>query len=141
MNAYLPVTCVQICRIHTHIGSGSDPDVWMRVSKMSIEMCRHFPDVTVLNLGGGYKIARMPGEKATSLQAIGAPVRRNLVAFAEETGRQLWLEIEPGTFLVANAGVIVASVNDVVSTGKSGRQFIKLDSGMSDMVSAPHILC
>jgi diaminopimelate decarboxylase len=107
----------------------------MRVSKMSIDMCRHFPNVAVLNLGGGYKVARMPGEKATSLQAIGVPVSQNLLAFEQETGRRLWLEIEPGTFLVANAGAIVATVNDVVNTGKSGRKFIKLDAGMSEMVS------
>ena len=40
-------------RIHTHIGSGSDPAVWQRVSGMSLDLCRKFPDVHTLNLGGG----------------------------------------------------------------------------------------
>ena len=34
-------------------------------------------------------------------------------AFAERHGRRLHLEIEPGTYLVARAGVILASVIDV----------------------------
>ena len=52
----------------------------------------------------------MSGEESTDLQAIGAPVKGDFVKFAEETGRELKLEIEPGTFLVANAGSMVCSV-------------------------------
>ena len=53
----------QVERIHTHIGSGSDPAVWQRVSGMSINLCRAFPDVSTLNLGGGFKVGRMAYEK------------------------------------------------------------------------------
>ncbi len=44
------------------------------------------------------------------------------------------LEIEPGTFLVANAGALLCSVQDMVSTGTSGHTFIKLDSGMTEVL-------
>lgn len=135
---------MQIVRVHTHIGSGSDPHVWMRVSQLSVNLCRHFPNATVLNLGGGYKVARVAGEVSTSLAVIGKPVAATLTAFAEETGRRLHLEIEPGTFLVARAGVLVSTIQDMVSTseaghvastsGDTGRHFIKLDTGMSDML-------
>lgn len=53
---------------------------------------------------------RMAGEVSTDLQAIGAPVRGDFEKFAQETGRELKLEIEPGTFLVANAGSLVCTV-------------------------------
>ncbi|CAM9275844.1 unnamed protein product, partial [Laminaria digitata] len=99
-----------VSRVHTHIGSGSDPAVWQKVSGMSLDLVRQFPDVTTLNLGGGYKTGRMSGEESTDLQAIGAPVKGDFVKFAEETGRELKLEIEPGTFLVANAGSMVCTV-------------------------------
>jgi diaminopimelate decarboxylase len=55
-------------------------------------------------------------------------------AFAEETGRQIKLEIEPGTFLVANAGAMVSTVQDIVSTGAEGHTFLKLDSGMTEVL-------
>ena len=86
-------------RIHTHIGSGSDPEVWKKVAAMSLDLVRAFPTVHTLNLGGGYKVARMSDEKATDLREIGEPVKQLFEDFAQETGRELKLEIEPGTFL------------------------------------------
>ena len=54
--------------------------------------------------------------------------------FAEEHGRKLHLEIEPGTFLVGNAGAIVCSIVDVVDTGPQGYSFIKVNSGMTEVL-------
>ncbi len=50
------------------------------------------------------------------------------------TGRSLHLEVEPGTFLVANAGSLVSKVQDIVSTGGGGHEFLKLDSGMTEVL-------
>jgi len=121
-------------RIHTHIGSGSDPAVWQRVSGMSLDLCRRFPDVVTLNLGGGYKVGRMIGEASTDLGVVGAPVKAAFEAFAADTGRELRLEIEPGTFLLANACSLLCGVQDVVTTGAAGRKFIKLDAGMTEVL-------
>ncbi len=121
-------------RIHSHIGSGSDPEVWKRVAGMTLDIARAFPEVEAVNLGGGYKVARMPDETATDLRRIGAPVRELFERFAAETGRRLRLEIEPGTFLIANAGAVLASVEDVVDTGDEGYRFIKLDTGMTEIL-------
>ncbi|MGE9296780.1 MAG: diaminopimelate decarboxylase [Puniceicoccales bacterium] len=124
-----------IHRIHTHIGSGSDPAVWERVSHLSIDLVRRFKDVTTLNLGGGYKVARMATEKSTDLQVIGQPVKAAFEALAQETGRKIHLEIEPGTFLVANACSLVMTVQDLVETGgPDGRRFLKLDGGMTEIL-------
>ncbi len=121
-------------RIHTHIGSGSDPDVWLKVSKMNFDLVRQFPDVTTLNLGGGFKVGRMPDETSTDLQVVGQPVKEKFEEFAAETGRKIRLEIEPGTFLVANAGALLSKVQDVVSTGEGGYDFIKLNTGMTELL-------
>ena len=47
---------------------------------------------------------------------------------------QLKLEIEPGTFLVANSGALLCSVQDIVTTGASGHTFLKLDAGMTEVL-------
>lgn len=120
-------------RVHTHIGSGSDPEVWQRVSALSLALVEAMPSVRVLNLGGGYKVGRMFDEtdlSSTDLAVVGGPVRRAFEGFAERTGRRLHLEVEPGTFLVANAGALLCTVQDVVST--SGHAFMKLDAGMTE---------
>jgi diaminopimelate decarboxylase len=125
---------LQVVRLHSHIGSGSDPEVWKRVIGMNLDIVRRFPDITHLNLGGGYKVARMSTEKATDLQEIGLALREALEQFASETGRQLHFEIEPGTFLVANAGFLVCTIQDIVSTGRDGYLFFKLDGGMTEIL-------
>src|SRR6185437_8209345 len=48
-------------------------------------------------------------------------------------GRRLHMEAEPGTYLVANAGAVVATVIDVVDTGADGYLFAKLDTGMTEV--------
>jgi len=173
---------------------------------MSINICKHFLDVTTLNLGGGYKVGRMSYEadKSTNLQTCGdtaidtpsctlfttlfttllkpiyalqpsvgpagtppnpnpnpnpnpagTPVKEAMVAFAKETGRELHLEIEPGTYLLANACSLVSRVQDKVATtttppaefaavaaagaaadekGAAGYTFLKLDSGMTEVL-------
>jgi diaminopimelate decarboxylase len=125
---------LKVVRIHTHIGSGSDPAVWQKVSNMSLDLVRQFPDVTRLNLGGGYKVGRMPDEVGTDLQECGEPVAEIFREFAKETDREIHLEIEPGTFLVANACAVLATVQDAVSTGNEGYDFLKLDTGMTEIL-------
>lgn len=123
-------------KIHTHIGSGSDAAIWQQVATKSLSFCAIFPTVKTLNLGGGYKVGRNPGEPTTDLQEIGQPVAEAFRKFAAENdGRELQLEIEPGTYLVAMAGAVVTTVQDkVFTTGESGHTYLKLDSGMTDVL-------
>ncbi len=122
-------------RIHTHIGSGSDPEVWAKVSGMSVALVKEFPDVHTLDLGGGFKVGRMASEVSTDLQSVGAPVKEAFEKLFEETGRKIKLEIEPGTFLVANSAALLCTAQDVISTGgPDGMNFIKLDAGMTEIL-------
>ena len=123
---------LSVFRIHTHIGSGSDPDVWIRAVSLSLDMVRYFEVATHLNLGGGYKVGRIVGETTTDLQAIGEPMKQAFEDFASETGRRIHLEVETGSYLVANCCVLLSSVKDLANTGEGGYNFIKLDSGMTE---------
>lgn len=123
---------LEVFRIHTHIGSGSDPDIWVKAVGLSLNLVRSFETVSVLNLGGGYKVGRMPDETTTDLQEIGSPMRVEFERFRSETGREIHLEIEPGTYLVANSCTLISTVQDLTSTGEDGYDFIKLDTGMTE---------
>ncbi len=125
---------LRVTSMHTHIGSGSDPEVWERCALMSLGIVSRLPDVTTLSLGGGYKVGRMPGEPSTDLSGIGTHVVEAFRAFEGETGRSLHLEVEPGTYLVANAGALVCTAIDVVDTGSNGYRFIKVDTGMTELL-------
>ena len=119
--------------LHSHIGSGTDPEVWKRASRMTLDIAAALPDVTAVNLGGGFKVGRMPEEPTTDLADVGAHMREELLDFHRRHGRALRLELEPGTYLVARSGVVVATCVDVVDTGRDGYCFAKLDTGMTEV--------
>merc|ERR1712100_492844 len=112
------------------------PKIWQQVASKSLSFCAVWPTVEALNLGGGYKVGRNEGEPTTDLQEIGQPVTEAFRQFAAENdGRELKLEIEPGTYLVAMAGALVSTIQDkVATTGEGSHTFLKLDSGMTDVL-------
>lgn len=125
---------VIIDRVHIHVGSGADPSVWQGVMETSLEIMQRFGGATTLDIGGGYKVHRYGEEKEADMVAILQMFRSSLANFTEATGRKIKLEIEPGTFLVAHAGTLVARVDDIVDTGKEGYAFIRLNTGMNDFL-------
>lgn len=120
--------------LHTHIGSGSDPAVWEKVTKMNLDVVKQFPDVNTLNMGGGFKVGRLSNEKTTDLQEVGSHVKPFFEKFYQETGRKIKLEIEPGTYLVAANGALICEIDDKVDTGKNAYTFLKTNTGMSDFL-------
>jgi len=140
-NAYLPQALemaknadVRITRLHIHIGSGADPKMWGEVIKTALDIVRQMPDVATLDIGGGFKIHRYGDEHEANMAEIANVFGTELKVFAEETGRRLHLEIEPGTWLVAHAGTLVAQVVDIVDTGADGHTFLRLNTGMNDII-------
>jgi diaminopimelate decarboxylase len=124
---------LRLTRLHSHVGSGTDPEVWKRCTRMTLDLAAKLPEVQTINLGGGFKVGRMPSEPSVDLADVGTHVRGELLAFRDRDGRALHLELEPGTYLVANGGVVVATCVDVVDTGRDGYLFAKLDAGMTEV--------
>lgn len=125
---------LSVKRMHTHIGAGTDPLVWQEAARISLELIKNFPEAETINLGGGFKVARMDDEHGADMPEIGLAVAYELTHFADTTGRKLKLELEPGTFLAANCGILISSIDDIVDTGENGYEFIKLDTGMNDLL-------
>jgi len=117
--------------VHTHIGSGGDPAVWKSNVDLELGIAeKYFPRAAAVNFGGGLKAARMPDEKAADIQGLGEYSKGRLEDFYRRTGRKLRAEIEPGTFVTANAGYLVMRVADKKRTGAAGLNFIILNGGM-----------
>lgn len=115
---------VRVRRIHTHIGSGADPQEWVKSTLSTLRVVQEFPDVRIVNLGGGLPVNRMPSAAAelsresseVDLVEIGNRIQEQFAEFETETGRRLELEIEPGTWVVARGGSLIATIQDIVST-------------------------
>jgi len=88
----------------------------------------HFPKADTVCFGGGLKEARMPGEYAADVPLLGSYAKMQIEDFYNRTGRKLKMEIEPGTYITANAGYAVTRLVDKKKTARSN--FIITDGGM-----------
>lgn len=136
---------LRLRRLHTHIGSGHHWDVLVRAAAKLLQHAREFTDVEIVNLGGGYKAKTLLDDPEYDHREWAEVLVTELRLFADETGRRLHLELEPGTYMMANAGSIVTTVIDVVSTGSEGHRFVKIDGGLTEIIrpsyyGAPHPL-
>jgi diaminopimelate decarboxylase len=125
---------VSVDRMHIHIGSGANPSIWGEVMDRALAITEKFGDVVSLDIGGGFKVSRFLGEQEADMVAIMKVFSEKLESFAECTGRKLQLEVEPGTYLIAHAGTLVANVDDIVDTGEGGHVFLRLNTGMNDFL-------
>ena len=80
---------MRVIRIHNHIGTGGDPDLWENSAILGLEAVRQFPSVSIFNLGGGFKAQYMLGDKPTRLHEIGQVVAKKIEDFAKETDQEL----------------------------------------------------
>ena len=121
---------VRIIGLHLHIGSqitrsGPFVQAIRRVSEVLQRGRRFGAALEWLNLGGGlgiiYKDERPQTPKAFASVVI--PLLRTL---------QVKLILEPGRFIVGNAGILVTEVLYVKRS--RGKQFAVVDAGMNDLI-------
>eukprot|EP00347_Sterkiella_histriomuscorum_P003797 403362902 len=130
---------IKIKKLHSHIGAGTDPKNWLHIADVQLGFIKDkFKDVEVLNIGGGFKIARTEKDLETNIELLGQYTVNKINEFNQQNQRNLKLEIEPGTFLVANSGILLCEIVDMVSTKNQsheepGFQFVKVNSGLNDI--------
>lgn len=124
-----------INQMNTHIGCGTDPAEWMRVADINLELLKRFPDVKILNMGGGFKLGRMSTEHTVNMHDVLTQLDAKLTAWSTQEGRTMThVEIEPGTYLAAHCTAIIAQVVDIVDTGDEGYTFLRINTGMNDIL-------
>ena len=134
--AYAKEQGIRITRLHVHVGTGADPKMWDAATETALDIAEQMPDVTSLDIGGGFKIRYYSDDQESDISAITNVFAERLREFAARTGRELNFEIEPGRWLVAHAGVLLAEVVDSVDTGPDGHRFLRLNTGMNDFIRA-----
>ena len=103
---------LRVTTLHIHTGSDiKDASVFLQGLQVLFDCVAQFPDVTILDLGGGFKVPYHPDEKETNLNDIAREIQAALLAFNENTGKHFQIWFEPGKFLVSNCGVLLTKVN------------------------------
>ncbi|MFN3596021.1 MAG: diaminopimelate decarboxylase [Rubricoccaceae bacterium] len=126
-------TGLRVVGLHLHIGSGvDDPAVLREAAGALLDAAPHFPALRFVNLGGGLPVPYRPGEApfdpARLRDEVAVPVLERL--HATHPGTEVWFE--PGRFVVAEAGVLLARVHTVKPA--DGRVFVGTDSGFNHLI-------
>jgi len=119
--------------VSVHIGSqirSADPfgAAMERVAKLARQLQRAGIQLTALDAGGGLGIDYHMGsfDAAAKVAEYAAAIEKSLAGFE---GR---LMIEPGRFIVAQAGALITRVLQVKRNGK--KTFVITDAGMNDLI-------
>jgi diaminopimelate decarboxylase len=111
--------------LHFHVGSGYQADaldVLDRVLAGASKILDAHPEIRRLNVGGGLGVRMTESESGIDLARWAAIVARHVQP------RGLRVAVEPGDYLVKDAGVLLARVNTVED--KSGTRFVGVDAGL-----------
>ncbi len=118
---------VRVIGLQAHVGSGIfDVTSWEHTARLLAGGGAAFDGVRVIDVGGGLGVperADQPGVDLAKLDTLLTAVR------AEHPQLEVWLE--PGRYLVAAAGVLLARVTQLKSKGEV--RFVGVATGMNSL--------
>jgi diaminopimelate decarboxylase/aspartate kinase len=119
---------VRVSGLHAHAGSGIfDVANWTETGSLLATLAARFPDVAVVDLGGGIGVPDRAGHGELDFGALDQGVARLQQQFPSI---RFWME--PGRFLVARAGVLVAQVTQLKRKGDVN--YIGIGTGMNSLI-------
>lgn len=118
--------------LHMHIGSGVDYGHLRSVCAAMVDLVRRANrPLEAISAGGGLSTPyRATDSEIDTAEYYGLwdEARREIEGF---TGRKVTLELEPGRYLVANAGLLVAEVRAIKRVAEN--RFVLLDAGFNEL--------
>ncbi|MFP4890701.1 diaminopimelate decarboxylase [Paraburkholderia sp. EG304] len=124
---------LKLVGLHMHIGSGVDYAHLAKVCDAMVDAVSELDeDIEAISAGGGLSVPYRDGEPSVDTAhyfRLWDDARRRIEG---RVGHRVRLEIEPGRFLVARAGGLVAEVHAL--NRRPSRQFALLDAGFNDLV-------
>jgi diaminopimelate decarboxylase/aspartate kinase len=118
----------KITVLHAHVGSGIlDAGHWPQVYAQLVELADRIGTVAAIDVGGGLGVPYAPDADDFDVAAFGRELAQVKAAWPQYA---LW--IEPGRYLVAEAGVLLTHVTQ--TSDKLGLRRIGLDAGMNALL-------
>jgi diaminopimelate decarboxylase/aspartate kinase len=119
---------VRIVGLHAHSGSGVfSVENWTSVGETLAALTQRFKHVHTIDVGGGLGVPERLGQQGLILPEFADVLAKLKAAHPDIT---FW--IEPGRYLVAEAGVLVAQVTQL--KGKGEVQYVGVATGMNSLI-------
>jgi diaminopimelate decarboxylase len=124
---------IDIRALHIHTGSDiKDADVFVHGIKVLTDIVSHFPNLEVIDLGGGFKVPYEPGDEETDIAWIAGKLKNYLDKNLFTKGRKFQLWFEPGKYLVSECGYLVTQVNVIKDNGV--QIFAGVNTGLNHLI-------
>jgi len=119
---------VNVIGLHAHAGSGIlDAGNWGEVGTRLLDLAQRFPRLATIDVGGGLGVPDAHDQPGVDLGQLDAAL---LAMRQDRPGIALW--IEPGRYLVAAAGVLIARVTQTKS--KDEVRYVGIATGMNSLI-------
>lgn len=119
--------------LHVHIGSGVElASLEQVVGAMGRFLAAAPPTVATVSAGGGLPVPYGPGDEPFDVERFAGVWSRAKGAWEGELDRPLTLEVEPGRYLVAEAGALLTTVRAVKRT--EGYEWALVDAGFHTLL-------
>jgi diaminopimelate decarboxylase len=123
---------LRVCGIHMHIGSGSDFEHLSQVCMALVEAAVLVGDeLTTISAGGGLPAPYRPTDKPIDIAAYADAWMKTRKTLEQRLGKSLELEVEPGRYLVAEAGHLITEIRAVKTMGRN--IFYLLNAGFNNL--------
>lgn len=124
---------LRVTTIHQHIGSGIlNERIFMKAMEKLLETAMLFKDLEYLDFGGGFGVPYKETHKPLNMQSLGKKISTRLSSFMKQYGRELAVRFEPGRSLVAESGILLATVTDIKRTPH--KVFVGTDTGFNHLI-------
>ena len=118
----------RIVGLEAHVGSGIfDVTSWEHTARLLAAAAQTLEGVRVIDVGGGLGVPERPDQPGVDLERLDTLLT---AVRAEHPRLEVWLE--PGRYLVAAAGVLLARVTQLKQKG--GVRFVGVATGMNSLI-------
>lgn len=124
---------LELIGLHVHVGSGADLEHLKQVCHAMVNLVKRADrDLKAVSGGGGLSIPYDRRSAPVDVNAYFEHWHSARLQIEQHLGHGVELEIEPGRYLTAQAGVLLAEVRATKSMG--GNHFTLVDAGFNDLV-------
>jgi len=124
---------IHIVGLHQHIGTDTlTPKPYIQAMKALAKVAHQFGNLEYLDFGSGLSIPYKPGQEPLNLNEFGKEFDKVIDNFVRDYGKEVNAIIEPGRYIVAESGTLIAQVTDIKENPSS--TFVTINTGMGHLV-------
>ena len=119
--------------LHIHTGSEiKEVSIFLKGINILFDLIPFFKNLKALDIGGGMKVPYKKDDAETDIESLGKEVMQAMNNYNEKNNTAIEIWLEPGKFMVSEAGYFITQVNVLKQT--SAAKFASVNSGFNHLI-------